>query len=73
MCGKWQEEGWTLNLAFLKKEDTPMRLVKAERQSVSDRVPNPWSIFKSPEELGGDRSTHGRRRLNERLEGILEV
>jgi len=50
-----------------------MRLVKAERQSVSDRVPNPWSIFKSPEELGGDWSTHGRRRLNERLEGILEV
>jgi len=50
-----------------------MRLVKAERQSVSDRVPNPWSIFKSPEELGGDRSTHGRRRLNEGLEGTLEV
>lgn len=50
-----------------------MRLVAAELQRPPARMPNPWSLFKSPEEFWGDLSTQGRRLLKELLEGTMEI
>jgi putative transposase len=50
-----------------------MRLVAAELQRPEATMPNPWSLFKSPEEFWGDLSTQGRRLLKELLEGTMET
>lgn len=49
-----------------------MRAVESELDVTKVRMPNPWSLVKSPEEFWGDLSTHGRRLLKELLEGTME-
>ena len=49
-----------------------MRIVDGELNGLGCRMPNPWSLVKSPEEFWGDLSTHGRRLLKELLEGTME-
>lgn len=50
-----------------------MRFVEAELQRADARMPNPWSLFKTPEEFWGDLSTHGRLLLKKLLEETMET
>jgi transposase-like protein len=50
-----------------------MRFVEADLDAVAGRMPNLWSLVKSPEEFWGDLSTNGRRLLKVLLEGTLEL
>lgn len=50
-----------------------MRLVEAELDRFNGRMPNPWSLVKTPEEFWGDLSTHGRKLLKDLLEGTMET
>jgi|GEM_PF-3328898 hypothetical protein len=36
-------------------------------------MPNLWALVENPEDFWGDLSTHGRRLLNELLEGTMEA
>jgi hypothetical protein len=50
-----------------------MRWLASELESYGNRMPNPWSLVKDPEEFWGDWSTHGRRLLCNLLEGTMEI
>lgn len=50
-----------------------MRFVEAELDSWPFRMPNPWSLVKSPEQFWGDLGTHGRRLLKTLLEATMET
>ena len=50
-----------------------MRIVEAELADLRERIPDPWSMVKSPEEFWGDLSGHTRRLLKELMEGTMEV
>lgn len=50
-----------------------MRVVAAELERLDGRMPNPWSLVKSPEEFWGDLGIHGRQLLKELLEGTMEA
>jgi len=70
----WQgEKKGVSSWLFGFKEDTPMRVLESDLDGWRDRVPNPWSLVKSPEEFWGDVSTHGRRLLKDLLEGTMEL
>lgn len=49
-----------------------MRIVEAELDLVQERMPNLWSLVKSPEEFWGDLSSNARMLLKEFLEGTME-
>ncbi len=50
-----------------------MRWLASELESYGNRMPNPWSLVKDPEEFWGDWSTQGRRLLCNLLEGTMEI
>lgn len=50
-----------------------MRIVAAELDRCRSRMPNLWSLVKSPEDFWGDLSTQGRRLLKELLQGTMEL
>src|SRR5437879_4318005 len=50
-----------------------MRFVAADLKDLSQRMPNPWSLVKSPEEFWGDLSNQGRRLLKTLLEETMEL
>jgi putative transposase len=50
------------------------RVVEADLDAVrNDRMPNPWSLVKDPDEFWGDLSRNGRRLIRELLEGTMEI
>ena len=50
-----------------------MRIVEAELDDLRERIPNPWSLVKDPEEFWGDLSGNTRRLLKELMEGTMEI
>lgn len=50
-----------------------MRLVEAELDLIRERMPNPWSLVKDPEEFWGDLSKNARTLLRDLLEGTMEL
>ena len=50
-----------------------MRLMEVDFEQVRERVPNLWSLVKSPEQFWGDLDEHGRRLLKQLLQGTLEL